>query len=68
MDLSSTIQDGEDCGLKITITDNLSAQWTAVLDLDIRGTRINVMDISGSYDIIEPGILNEINIDLINMG
>ena len=68
MDLSSSIQDGEDCGLKITITDSSSAQWTAVLDLDIRGTLINVMDTSGSYDIIEPGIINEINIDLINMG
>jgi len=68
MNLLPSIQDGEDCGLKITITDNSSAQWTAVLDLDIRGTRINIMDVSGSYDTIEPGVANEINIDLINMG
>ena len=68
MNLLPSIQDGEYCGLKITITDNSSAQWTSVLDLDVRGTRIHIMDVSGSYDTIDPGIVNEINIGLINMG
>ena len=66
--LSPVMQDKESCELLLTISDNSSAQWNAVIDIDVIGTVISVENIYYPDNIIEPGIINEIDIELLNFG